>query len=110
MNEDSYFYKVKDLVKKNKAIINKFDLMGSYVYCNQFCMKKISEGVTKFEKESFEIYKEELQEKTYQMNDGKMGPLFYREVVNAGLKLNELQWVRDFIHKYKSATNKKISC
>ncbi|MBL0108743.1 MAG: hypothetical protein IPP52_16035 [Ignavibacteria bacterium] len=58
------------------------------------------------ENESFGIYKEELQEKTYLMNDGTMAPVFYRNVVNTGLKLKELSWVKNFIHKYKTELSK----
>ena len=107
MDDDSYFYKVKELIQEYKAVINKFDLMGAFVYLNQYCIKKISEGQTKFENESFGIYKEELQEKTYLMNDGTMAPVFYRNVVNTGLKLKELSWVKNFIHKYKTELSKR---
>jgi len=107
MNEELHFYKVKELVQKNKSILNKFDLMGAYIYLNQYCLKKIADGVSKFEKESFEIYKEEIQEKTYQMNDGTMAPIFYRNVVNAGLTLKELSWVKNFIEEYKSELPKR---
>ena len=107
-SEESYFFKVKELVQKNKALLNKFDLMGVYIHLNQYCLKKISEGDKKFQKESFEIYKEELKEKTYRMNDGSMAPMFYRSMVKAGLLINELDWVKDFIDEYKPELTKSF--
>lgn len=107
MDDESYFYKVKKLIREYKAVINIFDLTGAYVYLNQYCIKKISEGEAKFEMESFSIYKEELQERTYLMNDGTMAPMFYRNVVNTGLMLKKLSWVKNFINKYKPELSKR---
>lgn len=107
-NDESYYYKVKTLVQKNKKSLNQFDLTGAYIQLSQYCLKKISEGFTKFEKESFEIYKEELKEKTYRMNDGSMAPLFYKNVVKSGLILKELDWVKNFIYEYKGELSKSF--
>jgi hypothetical protein len=107
INDESHFYKVKELLQKNKALMNHYDIIGTYVNLNNYCSKKIIEGKTKFEKERFDIYREEIIEKTYLMNDGFMSPIFYKNVVTSGLSLKEYPWVKNFIYKYKNELNKK---
>lgn len=107
-NEDeSHFFKVREIMSLSKKKINRFDIIGAYVTLNNYCTKKIHEGKTKFEKHKFEIYKEELIEKTYLMSDGYMSPTFYRNVVSSALSLKEYEWVLDFINKYKEQLHKE---
>lgn len=107
--DESHFFKVKEIMLLNKKKINRFDIIGAYVTLNNYCTKKIHEGNTKFEKHKFEIYKEELIEKTYLMSDGYMSPTFYRNVVSSALTLKEYDWVLDFINVYKEQLHQEYS-
>ncbi|MBK8550024.1 MAG: hypothetical protein IPL53_02775 [Ignavibacteria bacterium] len=112
MNTESshseYYFKLKDILLKNKVNLNKFDLIGAYVHSGAYCTKRISEGNTGFERELFELYKEEIKEKTYLLNDNSMSPIFYRNVVRSGLDVHETEWVKDFINTFKPELNKKF--
>ena len=113
MNTESsrvqYYFKLKDFIQKNKRTLNKFDLIGAYVHLEGYCKKRISEGNSKFEREQFEIFQEEIQEKTYVLNDNSMSPIFYRNVVRSALDVNEYEWVKNFIHTFKPELDKKFS-
>jgi hypothetical protein len=62
----------------------------------------IVKGRKDFLKELFEIYKLDLNKRTYSMlND--MSFRYYTDVVETGLKLKEYGWVKEFIEKYKPA-------
>lgn len=104
---EEYFFIVKKLLSGSKSLLNKFDVIGAYVNLSNFCVKKISLGDIRFEKERFSIYKEELVEKTYLMNDGFMSPIFFKNVVSSGLSLGEYSWVKNFIEKYKSELSRR---
>lgn len=109
ISDESNFYKVKELLRKNKIQLNKFDTIGAYVNLEGYCQRRISEGNSKFEKELFEIFKEELAEKTtYLTSDGYMSPIFYRNVVTSGLGLKEFSFVKSFIQKYQTELNKRF--
>lgn len=108
ISDDSHFFKVKDILKKNKNKINKYDVTGAYVNMEAYCLSRIAEGRDNYNHELFEIIKDELDEKTYQMNDGSMSPLFYKKFTDTGLSLNESALVKNFIYKYKPELNKKF--
>ena len=108
VEKKEYYFKLKEIILNTKNELNKYDLMGAYVHMGVYCIEMISKGKMNFERERFELYKEELSEKTYIMNDKSMSPLFYRNVVDSALSLNELNWVKNFIHTYKSELNTKF--
>ncbi|MDQ3022562.1 MAG: hypothetical protein M3R36_18650 [Bacteroidota bacterium] len=99
-DNESYFFKIKDILRVNRNEIHTDDLMRAFVNMTNYCLKKIMENNTKFEKERFEIYKEELIVKTYLNSDGHMSPIFFRNVVVSGLNRGEHKWVRNFILQY----------
>ncbi len=105
--DEHHFYKVKEILKANRNIFNIYDITGAYVNLNNYCQKKITSGNARFEKERFDIYREELTAKTYLMNDGFMSPIFYKNVISCGLALKEYSWIKNFIYKYKPELNKK---
>lgn len=106
-SDESNFYKAKELLKKYKSVLNSYDRIGAYVNLNTYCIQKITEGISKFEEERFAIYQDELEEKSFYLGDGTISPIFFRNVVLAGLSLNKLDWTRNFILKYKGELNKK---
>lgn len=103
-----YYYQLQQLLKAHKSEIKKYDLTGAYVNMEIYCVKRISEGFEEFEKERFKIFKMEISEKTYQLNDGSMSPLFYRNTVMSALTVNEIKWVKNFINNYKEELNVKF--
>ncbi len=107
--DESHFYKVKEYFQKNKALFNKFEIIGVFVNLENYCLRKISAGYPEFEKELFNIFKEELEDKTtYLTGDGYMSPLFYRNVVTSGLALKEFSWVKNFINKFKPELDRRF--
>ncbi len=107
IKHESYFEKLKEILLKSKKVINKYDLTGAFIQMEFYCNERINEGKLIYERELFELYKQELSEKTYLMNDDTISPVFYRNVVSSGLQLKEFKWVKDFIYSYKPELNRK---
>jgi len=105
---ESYYFKLKEIILKTKKDYNKYDLMHAYVQMGGYCIERISQGNLMFERERFDLYKEEIAEKTYLMNDNTMSPLFYRNVAICAITLKELNWVKNFIYTYKPELHKKF--
>jgi hypothetical protein len=103
--EESYYYKLKELFIKNKKSLDIFDLTNTYIGLGNYCTRKVNQGKKEFRKERFMIYKEELKDKTYLIN-GYMSSRYYLNVVNAGLHLGEFSWVKNFIQDYKNEIQK----
>jgi len=99
-NNEKYYYEVKELLKKILGAVHYDDIHEIYINMHNFCKRKLAEGNQHFQKEEFEILIQQLRTKTYIINDC-MSPIFYRNAVNSGLKLNEHSWVRNFINEFK---------
>jgi hypothetical protein len=99
-DEEHYYYELKDLVKKHDKIFQTEDLNESFINLGNYCRRKIRKGVKKFNQELFQIYKMELEKGSYSVHNALPHKL-YRGVVELGLKLEEFDWIWQFIEKYK---------
>ena len=106
IENESYFYKVKDLLRLNKNSLDILEVTNIYINLGNYCIRNVQMGKKNFRKERFIIYKEEIKDETYLIN-GYMSPKYYVNAVNAGLQINEYKWVRDFINKFKSTIQKE---
>lgn len=99
INEE-YYFKVKEILNKISDNINIDDLTEILINMQNFCKRKLSEGKQIFIREEFDILSRQLESKTYYVNDN-MHSIFYRNAVNIALKLNEHEWVKNFISVFK---------
>ena len=100
-NNEKFYFKVKNILKNITTSINFEDLIEMHINMQNFCRRKLSEGKQNYQREEFEILRWQLDAKTYTVNDS-MAFIFYRNAVNTALKLNELNWVKDFIENFKN--------
>jgi hypothetical protein len=98
---ESYYWKVKSLVNTNKNLINRNEIINIYLTFNAFCVAKIREGNTSYEKELFYLFKEMVKDKLY-LGEGEkyMHLTIFNNIVSLGLKIGELEWTKSFIDKY----------
>ena len=99
--EEINYYRIKELLQETRSQMNISDIREIYINLTNFCNRKISSGIKKFKKEKFELYKEENEIKLYLVN-GYMPPIYYKNLVILALSLDEYNWVKDFISKYKN--------
>lgn len=100
-NNEKFYFKVKELLKKNSENISHYDLGEIHINIQNFCKRRLAEGKLNFQREEFEILSRQLESKTYIVN-GNMHSIFFRTAVTIGLKLNEHKWVKNFIHDFKN--------
>lgn len=101
-----HFDRLKELRAQNKKELTKNDLIDININMENFCHRKIRGGDDTYFRELFNIYSEELREGIY-LVDAYMTPIFYKNVVLSGLKVNEHDWVKNFIHEHKSSLRKE---
>ena len=99
-SNDEYYFKVKEKINKISDNLNIDDLSEILINMQNFCKRKLSEGKLDFIREEFDILSRQLESKTYFVNDN-MHSIFYRNAVNIALKLNEHEWVKNFISVFK---------
>ena len=95
-----YYFRTKEMINKFSETLHFDDISEIYINLTNYCNRKISEGKNEFQMEKFELYKEEIRLKLYELK-GWMSPVYYKNLVILALNLKENDWVRDFILGYK---------
>lgn len=96
----SYFYETLEHLKEHGNDLNKDYIHEAYLNLKNYCRRKIQKEENQFLKELFDIYKIELEQKIYAMQN-EMSFRYYTGVIETALKLKEHEWTREFIEKYK---------
>lgn len=64
-----------------------------------YCVQKLNSGFPEFVREVFELYKEYLENQLI-IVQGHIDPFTFKNIVTAGLRLKEFEWVENFINEY----------
>jgi hypothetical protein len=87
------------MLEEHHDIFSKEELFDMYVYAKNFCIRKINNGHTDYMKELFVLYKIILENKII-FRENYLSQWDYKNIVYLGLRLEEFDWVKDFIEDY----------
>lgn len=87
------------LLDEHKDIFSHDELFDMYVYAKNFCIRKINNGHTEFMQELFGLYKVLLNNRVI-FRENYLSQWDYKNIVYLGLRLEEYDWVKKFIHDY----------
>jgi len=105
--EHSFLLAEKKLIKYQSEL-GKSDLISTYNFLLNFCIQRVNEGGAEWLPRSFELYKGMLENDILQV-EGILPEWHYKNLATNGLLLNEVDWVYQFIHKYKPILNPDIA-
>lgn len=91
-----YFQQFKQLLNKYGHHFSKEELEAPYRLAINFCIPKINEGVSSFIRDSWDLYKEGLAEGIL-LENNYIPRFTFNNVIAAALRLNELDWIEQFI-------------
>lgn len=101
MPENEEYYKnIKQMLAKNKQLLDKNELAAIYTYLHNYCFVKVDNGDLNFLNERFEIVNIVL-ENGFHLKDGYIFPDMFISMANNALMLKKYDWADDFIRKYK---------
>lgn len=72
-----------------------------YDYLINHCIKKMNTGDMEYFREFFELHRFLLKEKILFLDDQRLDEWDYKNIVTAGVRLEEFDWVESFIYDYK---------
>ena len=98
--EDSHFLSLKRQLIENNDCFTIEELRDGHMVAINCCIKRINLGKLGFFREIFEMYKSALDLNVFMVN-GQLSARTYSNIIVSGLKLNEFEWVYDFIYNYK---------
>ena len=95
-----YFQSLKTLLPQHLNNFPKSELRNIYLLAINYCIYKMNRGRNQFLREGFELYQSGLQNELL-MENGFLSAYTYKNIAIIGLKLNEKEWVKNYLEKYK---------
>ncbi len=98
---EEHYHKLTELLERHAAQIEKNELRTLYDYAQNYCIKKINSGNSKYLNEIFKLYKTLLQQELILDENGNLSQWDYKNIVTTGTRLKEYKWCEKFLHDYK---------
>ncbi|MDZ4747662.1 MAG: hypothetical protein SH808_04195 [Saprospiraceae bacterium] len=105
-NNRQHFDSIKELIKKHIHIFPEIEVAEILDSALNYCIKQTNQGHSEFVVEAFNLYQEWLP-RGLLLVQGKLTPFHFKNIVFAGLRLNEFDWVEKFIHDYSVHLDEK---
>ena len=104
--DESHFESLKQMLEKHSNKFSAKEARDMYAYAQNYCIKKINSGHSKYLNEIFYLYKE-LLAKEIILEDGLISPWHFKNIVTTALRLEEFDWVENFIQQYQDNLSKE---
>lgn len=96
-NSEHYF-RLKELIEKNIFLFPEQEAKEIIDAAFNYSIKRMNAGDSEYVQEAFLLYQDYL-EKGLLQTKGKLDPFHFKNIVTAGLRLREFDWVENFIQK-----------
>ncbi len=101
-----HFEKLKALIKQHIHLFpaeDARDIMNSAI---NFTIQKQNQGQLKYSIDNFELWNQALDNEII-LTNGEISPWAFKNIITLALRLNEFNWVEEFIETYGSKINKE---
>lgn len=97
--EEEYYYQLKKMLDEYALVFPKEEAVDLYTAAQNYCVRQINQGNSKFLHELFVLYRESI-ENGLLINDGQLSAWSFRNTVVIGLRLGEFAYIENFIVNY----------
>ncbi len=104
--DESHFEKLKMLIKKHIHLFPEGDARDIMNSAINYTIQKQNQGQLRYSKDNFELWNQALDNEIVFTN-GELSPWAFKNIVTLGLRLNEYDWVEEFIERYGQKINKE---
>lgn len=102
-----YYQDLIPILKKYESFFSKEELESIYNHLQHFCMTKINTGDDNYLNELFQLYKMQL-EAGLLIENNYLSEWHYKNIVTVALRLDELDWVKNFIESYRNRLDPEV--
>ncbi|NBC07468.1 MAG: hypothetical protein GVY26_09775 [Bacteroidetes bacterium] len=96
----AYYFEARAQLQQQQSALPDEELKNIYNYLQNYCIQRINAGEARFLQEIFQLYQAQL-ERGLLLEDGWLSEWHYKNIVTTALRLEELDWVYQFIEAYK---------
>jgi hypothetical protein len=100
VEEEIHFQHLKQQILSHEDAFPKNELRDIYLMAINYCIGKLNAGKEQFLQETFELYRKGV-ESFILIENGVITRWTFRNIVSAGLKVKEYEWVKQFISDYQ---------
>ncbi|MFN0175072.1 MAG: hypothetical protein ACKVU0_10525 [Saprospiraceae bacterium] len=97
-----YFSQFKQGVLTHGLSFHQDELRDLHLFAINYCIRRVNEGQSGFFHDIMDFYKDGLA-KGHLLDNGILSHFTYYNIVAAGLRTHEYEWVEDFIPGYRNA-------
>lgn len=98
-DNDAHFQHLKTLITKGAGQITFYDLREIYSFGANYCARMIRKGKEAYLEEALQLYLDGIR-KEILTQDGYLSPWPFTNVVKLALRLQQYDWIEDFIREY----------
>jgi hypothetical protein len=95
-----YYFEARRQLQLQQEYLTPEELKNIYNYLQNYCIQRINAGEASFLQENFQLYQAQL-ERGLLLEDELLSEWHYKNIVTTALRLEELQWVHQFIEDYR---------
>ena len=101
LETESHYHNLKELLSKFRELLSSEEIRDLYTHQLNYALRKANRGTTSFRKEAGIIYGE-LLELGILMDNGRIAPEDFRNIVTVMAGLEEFEWTAAFIEEFRS--------
>jgi len=100
-NDGQYFQKFRETIDRYKTHFTITEIRDIYLIAINICIRRANKGGRHYVVELFELYKKGIEQDVFVEND-VLSSFAFKNILSAGIKLKQLDWLDEFIHNYQS--------
>lgn len=104
--DDQHYTKLLALLELHAPEFTREELVDMYVFAQNYCTNRINSGQTEYLGEIFKLYKKMIELDAIYEN-GYVRPNVFKNIVTVGIRLEEYEWIEQFIQDYKEKLDPK---
>ncbi len=104
--DESFFQAFKMDLLRNDGHFAPDEMKNLYLMAINYCIRCLNEGAEQYYREVLDLYQPGI-ESGYLFENGFLSRFTYHNIVAAGLRAGELDWVRQFIHSHKNSLQRR---
>lgn len=105
----AYYFEALPVLQKYSSYFPKEELQNIYNYLQNYCIEQINKGESLFLKEMFDLFKDQLDKELLMDENGFLEQWHYKNIVTTAIRLNEMDWTKTFIEKFKERLHPEVA-
>ncbi|MEL7534545.1 MAG: hypothetical protein AAFN10_24780, partial [Bacteroidota bacterium] len=94
--DDASYEDLLKVLRRHRDQLSEVEKRSMYKFAQNFCIRQINRGHSKYQQRLFELFQEVLQEKII-YEEGKLTHTNFKNIVTIGLRVKAFDWVEYFL-------------